>query len=315
MRPVSRRGFLVGAGGLAVGLSLTRLGFRLADTTAGEEVYRYYAYRGWEDLYRQKWTWDKVTWGTHLVDCYPGGCSFRVYTKDGIVWREEQSAIYPTIEEGVPDMNPRGCQKGACFSRVMYGAERLKYPLRRAGERGQGKWERITWDQALGDIADAMLEAIQDAGPETIIHEFGSGDAGSFTGSPPPWRLPRLIGGTTLDSNGLTSDYNVGLYETFGKFNFVSSIDDWFHADRILLWHINPVYTRIPSAHYIFQPRYHGAEIVSIAPDYNASSIHSDLFVALEPGTDAALALAKCKIIIDDNKVNEPFVKEQTDLA
>src|SRR3990170_8814238 len=161
MRPVSRRGFLVGAGGLAVGLSLTRLGFRLADTTAGEEVYRYYAYSGWEDLYRQKWTWDKVTWGTHLVDCYPGSCSFRVYTKDGIVWREEQSALYPLIEKGVPDMNPRGCQKGSCFSRVMYGAERLKYPLKRRGERGEGKWKRIHWDEALGDIADAMLDAIQ----------------------------------------------------------------------------------------------------------------------------------------------------------
>ena len=313
MRTLTRRTFLKGAGGAALALSLTRLGFRLA-ATAQEVVYSYYPYRGWEDVYRRKWTWDKVTWGTHLVDCYPGGCSFRVYTKDDIVWREEQSAIYPRIEDGVPDMNPRGCQKGSAFSRVMYGAERLKYPLKRAGERGEGKWQRITWDEAFTEIADAMLDAIQESGPETIIHEFGSGEGGMINGAQPSWRLMRLIGGTTLDSNGLTSDFNVGLYQTFGKFQFVSSIDDWFHADLILLWHVNPVYTRIPSAHFIWEARYHGTEIVSIAPDYNASSIHSDMWLPVEAGTDAALALAMCKVIIDDGKVNEPFVKEQTDL-
>ncbi len=108
MRPISRRTFLAAAGGGALALGLNRLGFRIA-STAQDVVYTYAPYSGWEDSYRKKWTWDKVTWGTHLVDCYPGGCSFRVYTKDGIVWREEQSAVYPCIEKGVPDMNPRGC--------------------------------------------------------------------------------------------------------------------------------------------------------------------------------------------------------------
>ncbi len=314
MRPISRRTVLKGAGGAALALSLTRLGFRFP-AGAEEIIYTYYPYSGWEDVYRKKWTWDKVTWGTHLVDCYPGGCSFRVYTKDGIVWREEQSAVYPAIEEGVPDMNPRGCQKGSCFSRVMYGAERLKYPLKRAGQRGEGKWQRISWDEALTEIADAMVDAIQESGPETIIHEFGAGEGGVVNGASPSWRLTRLVGGTTLDSNGLTSDYNVGLYQTFGKFHFVSSIDDWFHSDLLLLWHMNPVYTRIPSAHFIWEARYHGTEVVSIAPDYNASSIHADLWVPVEPGTDAALALAMCKVIMDENQVNDAFVKEQTDLS
>ena len=316
MREISRRTFLKGTGGVAITLSLTRLAFRYLDTTsAQEEVYTYYPYAGWEDLYRKKWTWDKVTWGTHLNDCYPGGCSFHVYTKDGIVWREEQSAVYPTIEKGVPDMNPRGCQKGACFSQVMYGEERLKYPLKRTGERGSGKWKRITWDEALTEVADGMLDAIKESGPETCILEFGSGEGGVINGSTPAWRLNRLVGGTTLDGNGLTSDYNVGLYETFGKFQFVSSIDDWFHSDLLLVWHMNPVYTRIPSAHFIWEARYHGTEVISIAPDYNASSFHADLWVPVKVGTDGALALAMCKVIIDEGKVKEDFVKEQTDLS
>ncbi|GAG14617.1 unnamed protein product, partial [marine sediment metagenome] len=175
---------------------------------------------------------------------------------------------------------------------------------------------RITWDEALTEIAEAMLNAIEDkkSGPETIIHEFGSGEGGMVHGSAPSWRLMRLIGGTTLDNNGLTSDYNVGLYQTFGKFSFVSSVDDWFHSDLLLVWHMNPMYTRIPSVHFIWEARYHGTEVITIAPDYSASCVHSDLFVPIEAGTDAALALAMCRVIIDENKVDEPFVKEQTDL-
>ena len=309
---VNRRTFLKGSGAAVIGLGLTRLlplpNFDRAITAAAR------TYSSFEDVYRQKWTWDKVTWGTHLVDCYPGSCSWRVYTKDGVVFREEQAARYPQIERGVPDMNPRGCQKGCSFSEVMYGSERITYPMRRVGERGEGKWERVTWDEALTDIADSMIDAVQSHGPESIIHEFGTGEGGTVHGAIPSWRLTRLLGGTVFDSNALTSDFNVGLYETFGKFQFASSIDDWYHADLILLWHMNPVYTRIPSAHYITEARYNGTKVVSIAPDYNASTIHADLYVPVEIGTDAALGLAIAKVIIEEGTYNAGFVKEQTDL-
>ena len=95
----------------------------------------------WADRYRDKWKWDKVTWGSHSVDCYPGGCSFRVYTKDGRIQREEQSGTFRPIEEGVPDMNPMGCQKGACWSHCHYSPDRVTQPLKRVGERGLGKFE------------------------------------------------------------------------------------------------------------------------------------------------------------------------------
>ena len=311
-RRLSRRTFLKGAGATAAAIGLSRL----APLPRFDHILSTQArtYSSFEDLYRQKWTWDKVTWGTHLVDCYPGSCSWRVYTKDGVVFREEQGAQYPQIEDGVPDMNPRGCQKGGCFSEVMYGSERITYPLRRTGPRGSGKWERISWDEALTNVADALLDAIETQGPESIIHEFGSGEGGVVHGAIPSWRLTRLLGGTVLDSNGLTSDFNVGLYETFGKFQFASSIDDWYHADLILLWHMNPLFTRIPSAHYITEARYNGTRVVSIAPDYNASTIHADLYVPVQPGTDAALALGVCKLLVDEEAYDAAFVREQTDL-
>ena len=70
----------------------------------------------WADRYREQWKWDSVSWGSHSVDCYPGGCPFRVYVRDGKILREEQAGIASPVEPGTPDMNPMGCQKGACWS-------------------------------------------------------------------------------------------------------------------------------------------------------------------------------------------------------
>ena len=136
-----------------------------------------------EQQYRERIRWDKVTWATHCVDCYPGNCPYRVYVKDGVVVAEEQAANLPVVEQGVPDMNPLGCQKGAAWSRLLYAPERVLHPLKRAGERGGGKWQQVTWDQALTEIADHMLDALETGGPETIINEGTPGEGGLLTGA------------------------------------------------------------------------------------------------------------------------------------
>ncbi len=108
------------------------------------------------------WDWDKVTKGSHPRGCaWQQFCSFNVFSKDGILLREEQAAGYPHRNDPmVPDLNPRGCQKGASFVRRIYAPDRLKYPLERAGERGEGKWRRISWDEALTKIADAVVDVL-----------------------------------------------------------------------------------------------------------------------------------------------------------
>jgi len=265
--------------------------------------------RAWEHSYRDKWRWERSAWGSHCVDCYPGNCTFRVYVRDGKVLREEQAGTFPVIEAGVPDMNPMGCRNGAAWSTQLYAAERLLHPLKRKGSRGGGTWERISWDQALTEIADAIIDAIGEVGPGAIL-----GD-----GTPEPIaslgrRLIALLGGTVLDPVGEVGDFSAGVYLTFGKF-FTSSVDDWFHSDLILIWHRNPAYTQIPWCHFVTEARYKGAEVVTIAPDYNASAIHADTFVPVEAGSDAALALAMCAVVIEEGLWDAAFVKEQTDLA
>ena len=128
------------------------------------------AYRSWEDLYREKWSWDKVDLGQPLR---------RLLPQQLLVPRLRQGRHGPArgaggplrapSRKGVPDMNPMGCQKGASWSQLLYGQERVLHPLKRAGERGEGKWKRISWDEALTEIADAMIDAIQEVGPESII--------------------------------------------------------------------------------------------------------------------------------------------------
>ena len=121
-----------------------------------------------EERYRRRWRWDSVKFGTHCLNCL-ATCPYRVYARDGKVLFEEPLAAFDQVDPNVPDMNPMSCQKGSAYSQQLDSPDRLLYPLRRAGERGEGKWDRISWDEALTQIADAMIEAIDLEGPESII--------------------------------------------------------------------------------------------------------------------------------------------------
>ncbi len=277
-----------------------------AETTAEQP------YRGWEDVYRQRWQWDKVAWVSHCVDCYPGNCPFRVYVKDGLVLHEEPGATYQEIEPGVPDLNPMGCQKGAMWGQMLYSKERILYPLRRVGERGSGKWKRISWDEALTEVADGILDAIQEQGPQSIVYEMTGAQGGPMALSA-VMRFLSMVGGVIMDLDGVVNDFAPGMYLTFGKI-FASSVDDWFLSDIVLIWHMNPAYTRIPYYHFVSEARYKGAEVFTIAPDFSPSAVHADYHFPVRPGADAALALGMCKTIIDEDLFDAAFIREQTDL-
>ncbi len=265
--------------------------------------------QAWADRYRDKWKWDKVAWGSHSVDCYPGGCPYHVYVRDGKVVREEQAGHLPVIQDGVPDMNPMGCQKGACWGYIHYGPDRVTQPLKRVGKRGEGKFVPVSWDEALTDIADAMLDACEDQGPESVLTlmtpEPGAAPSRAFLG---------VLGSPLTDGNAEFQDWSPGYYITWGKFNPVSSMDDWFLADLTLVWHCNPVYTNIQWFHFTLESRYNGGEVITIAPDYSPSTIHSDYHVPVRIGTDAALALGFCQVIVDEGLYKKRFIQEQTDL-
>lgn len=310
-----RRNFLKISAGASAGLamhSFAAAGGAPARTLLGKPVP---AYTGWKDVYRQQWTWDKVVRGTHIVNCwYQAHCAWDVYVKDGLVFREEQAAEYEKVNDELPDYNPRGCNKGGCFSERMYDPTRVTHPLKRVGERGGNKWERVSWDAALTDIADTWLDVATKEGTDRVIWDIGPADdyaqnTAAFA------RISGLTQSVLLDMNTEIGDGHRGALETFGKISFESSADDYFYSDLILFWAGNPLYTQIPNAHFFTEAKYRGAKIISIAPDYNASAIKADLWIPAKPGTDAALALGVARLLVKDGKIKPDFIREQTDLV
>ncbi|MCC6381665.1 MAG: molybdopterin-dependent oxidoreductase [Dehalococcoidia bacterium] len=262
--------------------------------------------------YRDAWAWDRVAWVSHCVDCYPSNCPMRAYVQDGRVVREEPAGVFPVVEEGVPDMNPMGCQKGAAWSRMLEGEERLRYPLKRVGKRGEGRWQRVSWDEAATAIADGILDAVAEVGPESVVAPSGCNTA-PVTGTARS-RFLGAFGGLTTDVNAEMNDFAPGYYLTYGDLGPVSSVDDWFHAEVFIIWFGNPNYTRIPYVHFVNEARYHGCEVVTIAPDFSPSAVHADQYLPVRVGSDAALALGMAHVVVEEGLVNEAFVREQTDL-
>ena len=196
---------------------------------------------------------------------------------------------------------------------MMQSAARLLHPLRRVGERGSGQWKRISWDEALDEIAAALVEVLERRGGEGAVLELGPNvDYGPNTTA--GIRFFGLIGAPITDSMAQIGDLSVGGTITLGTAHVDGTSDDWLRSDYLVLWACNPVASRIPDAHFVSEARYHGTRVATIAPDYNQSAIHSDLWLSVRPGTDAALALAACQVVIEENLHDADYLVEQSDL-
>ena len=208
---------------------------------------------------QEYWKWDECKWGTHRVNCLPGGCPFRVYSRDGRVIREEISCTYPNFSDSrftVPDFNPRGCQKGQQHSRAMYGPDRVLHPMKRSGERGAGKWEPISWEQAFAEIGDKLAGVIQKYGPQSLIDEHCSNGASVIRGGAEGTvgAITSLLGGVSYDTDALGCDFNRGQYLTFNQYHHTAGIEALFLPDPLFVLS-NPVYANIPDMHFMLEAR------------------------------------------------------------
>jgi len=302
-----RRQFLSGSGALAATLSL-KFGIPTVAAQGSEP-----AYGAWEDLMRQKWTWDRVVHGSRGINC-TGHCAFNIYVKDGIVWREEQQGEYGRSGDDTPDYGPRGCQKGNRESKYMYGNQRVLYPMKRVGERGEGKWERISWDQAATEIADKFIDYAVEHGPDSITMAMGTALILKRASFGALFRFANQTGIVVPETFAGVGDLPVGAYQTIGYALPGDNMAAVFKSRVCLVWVCNPAATRIPDAHFFWEARYNGTEVVTITPDFNASAMHSSKWLNPKPGTDAALALSMVQVILEDGEVEWDYVREQTDL-
>ena len=271
--------------------------------------------RRWENIYRQEFfdtRGDAQGFAFHCSNCQ-GNCAWRVFAKDGKVTREEQVAAYPPTNPRIPDFNPRGCNKGIVHSKEMYQGDRLHYPMKRSGARGESKWQRISWEQAYSEIAEKLVDTLSEHGPTGLMVYCGTGilSQGRRAG---PLRLGSLLGAQRMYPASAVGDMFTGSSLAYGLANVGHSLDAWFEADTIFLWAINPIVTRIPDAHFLNEARYNGARIYTISPDYNPSCKFATHWVPIKPGTDAYLAMSLLHVLLRDKLLDEAFIREQSDL-
>jgi len=298
----NRRHFLGGAGAIALGLRYGSV------SAAGEGPYR-----RWEDLMRNKWTWDKVARGTHGTNC-TGNCAFNVYVRNGIVWREEQQGEYGQSEADVPDYGPRGCQKGLRHAKYMYGKQRVLYPMKRVGGRGEGSWERVSWDDALNAIADKFIDYNVKYGPRSVSTQLGTQMVLKRASFAALGRFATIAGTEVPEAFAGVGDLPIGVYMTTGVPLLADTMASVYKSDVCFVWYCNPAVTRIPDAHFFWEARYNGTEVVAISPEFTATSMHASKWINPKPGTDAALAMAMVRHIIKEKLLDYSYISEQTDL-
>jgi DMSO reductase family type II enzyme molybdopterin subunit len=305
---VSRRAFL-GAAGLA-GVGLVVRYSSLGPAALAQAPAR--PYRRFEDILRNKWTWDRVARGTHGTNC-AGTCAFNVYIKNGVVWREEQQGEYEASGDA-PDYGPRGCQKGLRHSKWMYGKQRVLYPMKRVGRRGEGRWERVSWDEATTDIADRIIDVSVKYGPESISLGSGTQLSVKLASAAALFRFANICGLTVPEFYSGVGDLPTGPYMTLGSAYPGDTMAAIYKARCVLIWMSNPAVTRIPDAHFFWEARYNGTKVVAIFPEFTPSAMHASLWVNPRPGTDTALAMAMVHTLLEEGLYDRDYVVEQTDL-
>jgi complex iron-sulfur molybdoenzyme family reductase subunit alpha len=319
---ITRRGLLRGIAALgATGVAGRGLGAdapSAADAAAAKGPPAVPAPTGTEGCYRAELA---ATYGDgeahgfayHCVNCQ-GNCAWEVWTDaEGRITRESQSASYPAVAPDVPDANPRGCNKGAQQSQLLRQADRLLYPMRRAGARGEGKWKRISWDEAIAEVATRLYETMRTKGPAGNYVHMGSGMLSEARAASVK-RLGTLLGAVRPYIASYVGDMFPGVGVVYGEGNIGCTYDFIYGADLAVFWGCNPNVSRIPDAHYLWEARYRGAKMVVVSPEFNASAIHADQWIPVRAGYDGHLALSILNVIVKRRLYDPAFLAGHTDL-
>jgi molybdopterin-containing oxidoreductase family molybdopterin binding subunit len=201
-----------------------------------------------------------------------------------------------------------------------YHEDRLRFPLRRVGERGQGRWRRIGWDEAFDFLAERLRKLAEQYGPRSLAFFSGSGAAGVLTrGS--AQRFAAAIGGTAHRAGGV--DYGVpkGLEYMFGVPASTyfrpggHEMADAVNSRMILLWGGNGADTRLVDFHFIMEAQQRGAKLVCIDPNRSATAQRADQWISPRPGTDAALALGLLDEILRHGWQDDGFLRRHTNAS
>src|SRR5688500_17668847 len=235
-------------------------------------------------------------------DC-PDTCAMLVTVEDGIA----------TEIQGDPEMpftDGTLCTKVAHYLERTYSPDRLTHPLRRIGPKGKGQFKRISWDEALDEIA-ARLKAAAAENPETILPRSYAGTMGMVQYMSMDRRFFHKLGATLLDRTLCSSAGKFGLKATLGG-SVGMDPERFDEAKLIILWGANPVVSNLHLWSRVQAAKRRGAKIAAIDPYRSLSAEKCSQHIALLPGTDGALALGMMRVLIDEDLIDHDYVARYT---
>ncbi len=237
------------------------------------------------------------------LDC-PDSCSLAVTVSEGRVVNIDGSTLN----------TPTGgyiCAKVRKFGDRVYGDARLQHPAVRTGTKGQGRFSRVSWDEAIELIANRMIEVRDKWGGEAILPFSYGGSNGLLTQDTLDAIVFRRFGTSRLARTVCAAPTGTAAQAMYGKMPCVT-YEDYPEARLIILWGVNPSTSGIHLVPYVRQAQKQGAQLVVIDPRATPLARQADLHLAPKPGTDVAIALSIHRHLFEEGLADTRFLAEHT---
>lgn len=244
-------------------------------------------------------------------------CPAIAYIKDGVVVKLEGDPEAPVSRGSL-------CIKGLNQLHTMYSPRRVLHPLRRAGERGENKWEVISWDEAIEDAATHIVDSVNKYGPYSFFASVGGGGAYSFMEA---MTLPMAMGSPTVFEPGCAQCYlpRWSMSKLFYGGNDQSIADnavqeifrtgDDNKAEVVVIWGAQPsVSETAESGRGMAELRAKGVKTIVVDPNFSPDAVKADVWLPVRPATDTGLLLCWFRYIFENKLYNEQFTKYWTNL-
>src|SRR5579885_174519 len=237
------------------------------------------------------------------LDC-PDACSLLINVENGAGSKLRGNPEHPVTRGFL-------CGKVARYLEREYSPERLLYPQKRAGAKGEGKFERISWDEALDTIAEKLHAISHEFGTEAILPYSYAGTMGLLNFGGMDRRFFHRLGATRLDRTICSSTGAAGLTATNGN-RYGTEPEQFVHSKLILAWGANIHGTNVHLWPFIVEARRNGAKFYVIDPIQTRTAALADRHFSIYPGSDAALALGMAHVILGENLHDADYVGNYT---
>ena len=250
-----------------------------------------------------------VTVFTPCAGCHQK-CVLWAHVVDGRLVKTE-AAHFPDQPE-----DNHCCLKGIASAAMPYYPDRLKYPVKRAGNRGEGKWEQITWDEALDTIAQKLKETRDKYGAKGVLIDHTgstvSPQSGDVNSGAEALRFENLFGSTLPDGWFDDTSLLVANFFTTGQDLDCNDPRGLMHSKLIIICGANPVESAFRDWKHIQRARDNGARVIDIGVLFDPTAAKVDEFIPIRRATDAALALSMIQVIVQNNLQDENFLRRET---